>query len=187
MKKKYEEKIEKEPEELPEAPGLEEEGSGESDVELVDLVAELAKAREEAETLRNALTRERADFTNYRRLVENEKNSAGNEYRISMLQKILPILDDLELAIRNRVQDGAEPDTWAEGIEMIARKYRALVEAEGVKPSAAVGEPFDPRFHQAISQEENPDVESGTILEVLSSGYILGDRALKTALVRVAA
>ena len=145
MKKKHEEKIEKEPEELPEAPGSEEEGSGESDVELVDLVAELAKAREETKTLRNALTRERADFTNYRRLVENEKNSAGNEYRISMLQKILPILDDLELAIRNRVQDGDEPDTWAEGIEMIARKYRALVEAEGVKPSAAVGEPFDPK------------------------------------------
>lgn len=153
----------------------------------IDLVAELAKAKEKKETLVNALARERADFTNYRRLVETERKNASDDYKICVLKKILPILDDMELAIRNRVQGDEELDEWAQGIELIARKYRSIIEGEGVKSSAAVGEPFDPRFHQAIAQEENPDVESGTILEVLSNGYILGDRTLKTALVRVAA
>ena len=155
--------------------------------EPVDLVAELAQAREAEETLKNALARERADFTNFRRLVEAEKKNASEEYKVGMLRKMLPILDDMELALKSRKSGDAELDEWAQGIELIARKYRTIVEAEGVLPSAAVGEVFDPRVHQAIGVEENPEFESGTIIEVLSNGYILGDRTLKTALVRVAA
>lgn len=155
--------------------------------EPVDLIAELAQAREAEETLKNALARERADFTNFRRLVETEKKNASEEYKIGMLRKMLPILDDMELALKSRKSGDAELDEWAQGIELIARKYRTIVEAEGVLPSAAVGEVFDPRVHQAIGVEENPEFESGTIIEVLSNGYILGDRTLKTALVRVAA
>lgn len=155
--------------------------------EPVDLIAELAQARESEETLKNALARERADFTNFRRLVEAEKKNASEEYKIGMLRKMLPILDDMELALKSRKSGDAELDEWAQGIELIARKYRTIVEAEGVLPSAAVGEVFDPRVHQAIGVEENPEFESGTIIEVLSNGYILGDRTLKTALVRVAA
>lgn len=155
--------------------------------EPVDLIAELAQAREAEETLKNALARERADFTNFRRLVEAEKKNASEEYKIGMLRKMLPILDDMELALKSRKSGDAELDEWAQGIELIARKYRTIVEAEGVLPSAAVGEVFDPRVHQAIGVEENPEFESGTIIEVLSNGYILGDRTLKTALVRVAA
>ena len=155
--------------------------------EPVDLIAELAQAREAEETLKNALARERADFTNFRRLVEAEKKNASEEYKVGMLRKMLPILDDMELALKSRKSGDAELDEWAQGIELIARKYRTIVEAEGVLPSAAVGEVFDPRVHQAIGVEENPEFESGTIIEVLSNGYILGDRTLKTALVRVAA
>lgn len=155
--------------------------------EPVDLIAELAQAREAEETLKSALARERADFTNFRRLVEAEKKNASEEYKIGMLRKMLPILDDMELALKSRKSGDAELDEWAQGIELIARKYRTIVEAEGVLPSAAVGEVFDPRVHQAIGVEENPEFESGTIIEVLSNGYILGDRTLKTALVRVAA
>lgn len=155
--------------------------------EPVDLIAELAQAREAEETLKNALARERADFTNFRRLVEAEKKNASEEYKIGMLRKMLPILDDMELALKSRKSGDAELDEWAQGIELIARKYRTIVEAEGVLPSASVGEVFDPRVHQAIGVEENPEFESGTIIEVLSNGYILGDRTLKTALVRVAA
>lgn len=163
------------------------EGEKASSGEFVDLVAELAKAREAEESLKNALTRERADFTNFRRLVETEKKNASEAYKIGMLCKMLPVLDDMELALKNRIAGDAELDEWAQGIELIARKYRTMVETEGVLPSAKVGDAFDPRFHQAIGVEENPDFESGMIIEVLSNGYILGDRTLKTAIVRVAA
>lgn len=173
------------PEEIPEQEPTEEQEN--PDGEFVDLIAELAQAREAEETLKNALARERADFTNFRRLVETEKKNSSDEYKVGMLRKMLPILDDLELALKNRMSGDAELDEWAQGIELIARKYRTIVEAEGVLPSAAVGETFDPRVHQAIGMEENPDYESGKIIEVLSNGYILGDRTLKTALVRVAA
>ena len=192
MAKENRNKKHEEPEEISEnresvETPLESEIESEAEDPTVDLVAELARAKEKEETLMNALARERADFTNYRRLVETEKKNASDEYKISVLKKILPILDDMELAVRNRIRGDVELDEWAQGIELIARKYRSIVEGEGVKSSAAVGEPFDPRFHQAIAQEENPDAESGPILEGMSNGYILGERTLKTALVRVAA
>ncbi len=188
MTKKEKEKKHDESEEIPEIrDDIETASESAAEDAAVDLAAELAKAKDKEETLMNALARERADFTNYRRLVETEKKNASDEYKIDVLKKILPILDDMELAVRNRIQGDVELDEWARGIELIARKYRSIIEGEGVKSSAAVGEPFDPRFHQAIAQEESPDAESGTILEVLSNGYILGERTIKTALVRVAA
>jgi molecular chaperone GrpE len=99
-----------------------------------------------------------------------------------ILQKILPVLDDLERALQNRPAD----DAWAGGIELIARKFQSVLESEGVKSIDAQGKPFDPNFHEAISHEPNGDVPSEHVIAVVRNGYTIGDRVIRPALVRVA-
>jgi len=98
----------------------------------------------------------------------------------------LPVVDDIERALKSRPQggDGAE---WADGIELIYKKLQLILEAESVKPMKAEGELFDPNLHEAIAQMPSDDHESGQITEVLQQGYYIGDRILRPALVRVAA
>ena len=99
-----------------------------------------------------------------------------------IIKKVLPALDDLERALQNRPAD----DAWASGIELIARKLQNILEAEGVKRIVAEGVAFDPNFHEAISHEPNNDVESGNVIAVVQNGYMLGERVIRPALVRVA-
>jgi molecular chaperone GrpE len=87
--------------------------------------------------------------------------------------------------LRNRPADG-EGAAWAEGIELIYRKFYSILEAEGVSLMQADKQYFDPNLHEAISQEENDQYEDGQIIEVVKNGYMLGDRVLRVATVRVA-
>jgi molecular chaperone GrpE len=79
-----------------------------------------------------------------------------------------------------------EGDSWANGLELIARKFQNILDAEGVKRIEATGKPFDPNFHEAISSEPNDEVESGHVIEVMQNGYMLGERVIRPAMVRVA-
>ncbi len=99
-----------------------------------------------------------------------------------IVKKVLPVLDDLERALQNRPAD----DAWANGIELIARKLQTMLENEGVKRIEAKGAAFDPNFHEAITHEPSDEVESGHIIEVTQNGYVLGERVIRPALVRVA-
>jgi len=98
------------------------------------------------------------------------------------VKKVLPALDDLERALHNR-PDG---DAWANGIELIVRKLQTMLDVEGVKRIEAAGAEFDPKFHEAISHEPAEGVASGYIIEVVQNGYVLGERVIRPALVRVA-
>jgi molecular chaperone GrpE len=149
-------------------------------------VAELMKRLEEAEAQvaehRSDLQRERAEFVNYKnRIVRDQETSRAN-MKGEILQKVLPVLDDLERALQNRPAD----DAWAGGIELIARKFQAVLESEGVKRIEAEGQPFDPNFHEAISHEPNGDVSSEHVIAVVRNGYVIGERVIRPALVRVA-
>ena len=99
-----------------------------------------------------------------------------------IIKKVLPALDDLERALANRPAD----DAWASGIELIARKMQNILESEGVKRIEAKGAAFDPNFHEAISHEPNDEVESEHVIDVVQNGYMLGERVIRPALVRVA-
>ncbi|HET9907296.1 MAG TPA: nucleotide exchange factor GrpE [Anaerolineales bacterium] len=123
-----------------------------------------------------------ADFQNYKKRIErdNELNYASMKGEI--IKKVLPALDDLERALQNRPAD----DAWANGIELIARKLQNLLNSEGLKRIEAEGIPFDPNFHEAISHEHNEDFESGQVIAVVQNGYMLGERVIRPALVRVA-
>jgi molecular chaperone GrpE len=99
-----------------------------------------------------------------------------------IVKKVLPVLDDLERALQNRPTD----DAWANGIELIARKLQAVLESENVKRIEADGAEFDPNFHEAISHEPSDDVPSGHVIAIVQNGYVLGERVIRPALVRVA-
>lgn len=99
-----------------------------------------------------------------------------------IVKKILPVLDDLERALQNRSAD----DAWADGIELIARKMQTILENDGVIRIEAKGAAFDPNFHEAISHEPSDAVESGYVIDVVQNGYVIGERVIRPALVRVA-
>jgi molecular chaperone GrpE len=99
-----------------------------------------------------------------------------------IVKKILPVLDDLERALQNRSAE----DPWASGIELVARKFQNILESEGVKKIEALGVEFDPNFHEAISHEPADGVQSGYVIGVVQNGYMIGERVIRPALVRVA-
>lgn len=129
--------------------------------------------------------RERADFLNYRKRVERDQVSAGNQIKGDIMKNYLQILDDLELALKSKPEQG-DGKKWAEGIELISRKLRSVLETEGIKQIVVDNGLFDPNVHEAISYEPDPNFESGEIIEVVQNGYKFGDRVLRPAKVRVA-
>ena len=151
-------------------------------VDVAELMKRLEEAEAQATEHRSDLQRERAEFVNYKnRIVRDQETSRAN-MKGDILQKVLPVLDDLERALQNRPADEA----WASGIELIARKFQSVLESEGVKRIEAEGQPFDPNFHEAISHEPNADVPSEHVIAVVRNGYVIGERVIRPALVRVA-
>ncbi len=149
------------------------------------LQAELEKAKAQSNDYHEGWQCERADFSNYRKRVERDAAAMQQNVTASVVKKYLVILDDLERALKTRPTSG-EGSAWADGVELIYRKLSTLLEQEGVRRMEAEKEMFDPRRHEAIMQEESPDHESGQIIEVIQQGYLLGDRVIRPALVRVA-
>jgi molecular chaperone GrpE len=123
-----------------------------------------------------------ADFQNYKKRVERDNEMMYASMKGDIIKKVLPALDDLERAMQNRPTDNA----WANGIELIARKLQNLLAAEGLKRIEAEGMEFNPTFHEAISHEPAENVASGHVIAVVQNGYMLGERVIRPALVRVA-
>jgi len=153
--------------------------------EFEALQAELEKARTKSNDYFDGWQRERADFSNYKKRVERDASLAKQNALVTIVKKYLVILDDLERALKVR-PTGGEGAGWAEGIELIYRKLANQLEQEGISRMEAEKEYFDPNRHEAILQEESPDHKSGQIIEVVQQGYLLGDRVIRPALVRVA-
>ena len=152
---------------------------------VAELQAEIEQLREKSEEYLQGWQRERAEFANFKRRIERERETSQQNITGNIARRYLEVVDDLERALKNHPAQG-EGAAWAEGIELIYRKLLSLLEAEGVQPLDAAGQPFDPNLHEAISHEDSPDHDSGQVIEVIKSGYTLGDRVLRPALVRVA-
>ena len=123
-----------------------------------------------------------ADFQNYKKRIERDNEMNYASMKGDILKKVLPALDDLERALQNRPVD----DPWANGIELIARKFQTILENEGVKRIEALGAEFDPNFHEAISHEPADGTQSGHVIGVVQNGYMIGERVIRPAMVRVA-
>jgi molecular chaperone GrpE len=146
------------------------------------LVTQLGEAQAKAEEYLDALQRERADFTNYRRRTEIEAKESYRTITGTTIKKFLTVMDDLERALSHRPED----NSWADGIELVHRKFQSILDAEGITRIEAEGKPFDPNLHEAVMQEPSPEHEPGTVIAVLQQGYMLGERVLRPAMVKVA-
>ena len=104
---------------------------------------------------------------------------------MAMLRKILPIVDDFERALAT-LPDDLSQLTWCEGVFLIKAKLDAILDSEGVKPLETEGGKFDPLYHEAVTYEEASGYEEGRIIGEVQRGYMLGERVLRPALVRVA-
>jgi molecular chaperone GrpE len=147
---------------------------------------QLADARVEAEKQRDSYHRALADYNNLRRRTEQEREQMRADLTGKILNPFLDVLDDLDLAVRNRPLGLDAMIGWVDGIELVYRKLLGKLEAQGVQTMDVSGAEFDPHFHEAISHEPNDEFESGQIIGVVKPGYMIGDRVLKPALVRVA-
>ncbi|MBI5291698.1 MAG: nucleotide exchange factor GrpE [Chloroflexi bacterium] len=152
---------------------------------LSQLQSQLDAANAKAAEYLDGWQRARADFANYKKRVEREQVDAYQNAAVAVLTRMLPVLDDLDLTLRNAPTAG-EAAQWAVGVTLVRRKFVALLENENIKPIEAEGRPFDPNFHEAVVHEETTDHAAGHVVEVLRQGYKLGDRVLRPALVKVA-
>lgn len=136
----------------------------------------------EVEGLKNQLLRKRAEFENFRRRMERDRQKTWNEASADIFKGLVPTLDNLERALRSAAPD----DPLREGLQLILRELLALLESRGVTTEDPIGKPFDPERHQALSQEVVPGAAPGTVVETLGKGYLFKDRLLRPALVKVA-
>ena len=179
---KHEHKHEEEAVEIPVEAVAEAEVGEQVPAEVEALKRQVGEAEAKASEYKDSWMRSQAEFQNYRKRIERDHEMTRVNMKSDIVKKILPVLDDLERALQNRPAD--EP--WANGIELIVRKFQSALDGEGVKRIEAEGAEFDPNFHEAISHEPNEEVESGHVIAVVQNGYMLGERVIRPALVRVA-
>ena len=152
----------------------------------VALAEDLVKAQQLVEEFKEALQRERADFQNFRRRTEKERETLRPQVTIEVMKRFLPVIDDMERGI-DVIPEEEKSKDWVVGIIQIQRKFRSLLDAEGIQEINPLGEPFDPNFHEAIGADEpTDDYESGTVTAVLQKGYQKDAQVLRPAMVRVA-
>ncbi|MBR6089065.1 MAG: nucleotide exchange factor GrpE [Anaerolineaceae bacterium] len=157
-----------------------------SQKELDQINEELEDLRKKAQENLESWQRERADFSNYKKRIERDQEVTKNKYKEDVLKKFIPVLDDLELAYAHRPEDG-EAAAWSEGIELIIRKFKSLLENDGLtKIDVKAGDKLDPNIHLAVSSEDSDEFGSDEIIEVLQNGYRMGEKIVRPAMVRVA-
>ncbi len=143
---------------------------------------EPAALRREVEELRDRLVRTLADFDNFRKRSERERGEQRRYAVFELVRELVAVADNLERAL---AADGDVEDL-KRGVEMTLRHLLDLLRREGVREVAAVGEPFDPTVHEAVSRHEGPAVTEPTVTRELQRGYVLHDRLVRPAMVEVA-
>lgn len=151
------------------------------DVTQAKIEAAEARAHEYLEGWQRA----RAEFANYKKRVEREMKDSHSSAAGTVLKDILPAIDDFERAM-SHIPENLQGDPWVGGVGMILRKLNKVLDDYDVTIVDPTGELFDPNRHEAIGMEASDDVEAGHITATMQKGYMLGDRVLRPALVKVA-
>ena len=138
----------------------------------------------EKDALQDRLLRTAAEFDNYRKRMERERRDLAEYTAGEVLKDLLPIVDNFERALMLPVT--AETDAFRKGIELIHKQMLDLLKRRGIKPIEALGTDFDPNFHQAVIHEASATHRDGEVMEELQRGYLVGERLLRPAMVKVA-
>ena len=153
-------------------------------VDVAGLEKECDEARSKAAEYLDGWQRSMAEFANYKKRVERDREQVQQALTGTIVKRYLEVVDDLERALKTRPNDG-DGAAWANGIELIYRKLLITLDSQDVKPMDALGQLFDPSKHEAIGHMDSSTYPSGHIAEVVQNGYLIGDRVLRPALVRI--
>ena len=158
--------------------------NGESHGAVADAEPEAPTKPAQVEELTNDLKRMTADFANFRKRNEAERAEFAKFAKADLIAKLLDVLDGYDRAL-STVPDDLKGQPWVEGMWLVERKLRTVLESEGLEPIDSLGTPFDPYLHQAVAHIESDEPE-GTVIEEHQKAYRLHDRVIRPALVTVA-
>ena len=146
-----------------------------------DAVAELQRERDD---FHDRWLRKSAEFDNYRKRVERERREQVDQGIADLLEELLLVVDDFDRALTVDAGDGSPG--YRKGVELIHAKLNDILRKRGVRPFEALGTDFDPNMHQAVIHESSPDHREGEVIGELRRGYVIGDKLLRPAMVKVA-
>lgn len=146
--------------------------------------ANIEALKESISELNDKYLRLYAEFENYKRFAARQKEEQVKYANESLLKDLLTVIDHLELAIKHSSDDKVS-DSLAKGVEMTLKELKTLMERYGLVNIDAIGEPFDPNIHHAMSQIEDDEVDENTVIEEFRRGYMLKERVLRATLVGV--
>ena len=145
---------------------------------------EITALQRERDDYKDRWVRKTAEFDNYRRRIERERREQADQSVVDLLQELLLVVDDFDRALE--VDSGEDITAYRKGVELIQGKLHELLRKQGLKPIDALGTDFDPNIHQAVMHEVSPDHREGEVIGELRKGYVLNDRLLRPAMVKVA-
>lgn len=146
---------------------------------------DVAQVRQERDDYYDRLLRKTAEFDNYRKRTDRERQQLAEAAAADLLEELLPLVDDMERALK--ADPGTEATTAIRtGVELIHKQLLETLRKRGVKPIESLGADFDPHFHMAVAHEPAEDRREGEVIEEFRRGYMLGDRLLRPAMVKVA-
>jgi molecular chaperone GrpE len=145
---------------------------------------ELEELRKQADEHYQRFLRAQADFDNFRRRSRQEKEEFAKYASSKLIEQLLPVVDNFDRALASS-KDSKDFESLAKGVDMIWRQMNQVLEQEGLKTMETVGKAFDPELHQAIMQVESEEFGEGIVVEEVQKGYILKDKVLRPAMVKV--
>ncbi len=152
--------------------------------EIDQLKARIAELEKEAAEYKDQWLRAAADYKNFKRRTDQERADLIRGASAGLVLKLLPVLDDLQRAISSVTPEVAN-SAWYGGFKLIPQKLQTVLESEGVAPIQAVGQDFDPNFHEAVIYEAAGADQENKVVDELQKGYMLRDRVLRTTMVKV--
>lgn len=145
-------------------------------------ISELDKTKQELEELTDRYKRIMAEFENYKKRAQKDKETLYGRTLSDVIEIILPVLDNLENAAKAETQDAS----YKQGVEMVLKQFKDVLASRGVEEIKALGETFDPSIHEAVSSVDDPNVESQKIVQEYRKGYKFGSKVIRHSMVVVA-
>lgn len=139
----------------------------------------------EIEEVNNRFIRLQADFTNYKKRVEKEKENIYTYATEEIIKQLLPVIDNMERAL-DAVAENKEDDSFYNGVRMVYNQFLDILKKNGLEEIQALGKKFDPNLHHGVAQEESDEHDEDTVIDVFQKGYKLKDRVIRPSMVKIA-
>ena len=144
----------------------------------------VAALQRERDDLHDRWLRKSAEFDNYRKRIDRERREQADQAITDLLEELLHVIDDFDRALT--ADAGDDITGYRKGVELIHAKLNEILRKRGVRPIETLGADFDPNLHQAVIHEASPDHREGEVIAELRRGYVIGDKLLRPAMVKVA-